>query len=103
MQPTTQRRQLLAALLATGKKLPSRVSGGEGDGTGTSQVLFSLPVTHELQRDRGYPASSWLEQSIPGRNPRAYLKRAPFHALAIRLLLALLTGVFIVEEKLTGV
>lgn len=58
---------------------------------------------HVLQRDRGYPANSWLEQSVPGKNPRAYLKRAPFHALAIRLLLALLTGVFIVEEKFTGV
>lgn len=32
-------------------------------------------------------------------SPRAYLPRAPFHALAIRLLLALLAGVFTVEEK----
>lgn len=32
-------------------------------------------------------------------SPRACLPRAPFHALAIRLLLALLAGVFTVEEK----
>jgi len=51
-----------------------------------------------LQRHRGYPASSWLEQSVLGRNPRADLRRAPFHALAIRLLLASWTGVFIAEE-----
>lgn len=56
-----------------------------------------------LQRDGGYPDNSWLEQSVPGRNPTACLQRAPFHTLAIRLLLALLTGVFIVEEKFTGV
>lgn len=49
------------------------------------------------------PANSWLEGNVAGRNPRACLTRAPFHALAIRLLLALLTGVFIVEEKFTGV
>lgn len=55
------------------------------------------------QRDGGSPDNSWLERSTPGRNPTASLQRAPFHTLAIRLLLALLTGVFIVEEKFTGV
>lgn len=58
---------------------------------------------HTLQRDRGYPDNSWLERGVPGRNPTAYLQRAPFHTLAVRLLLALLTGVFIVEEKFTGI
>lgn len=56
-----------------------------------------------LQRDRGSPDKFWLERSTPGRNPTASLQRAPFHALAIRLRLALLTGVFIIEEKFTGV
>lgn len=99
----TQRGQQLAVLSTTGKKLPSRVSSGSRDGTWASRVPPKLPSAHALQRDGGYPAYRWLEQSVPGRNPRACLKRAPFHPLAIRLLLALLTGVFIVEEKFTGV
>lgn len=99
----TQGRQPLAVLSATGKKLPSMVSSGSRDGTWTSRVPPKLPSTRTLQRDGGYPANCWLEQSVPGRNPRAYLKRAPFHPLAIRLLLALLTGAFSVQEKFTGV
>lgn len=31
-----------------------------------------------LQRKGGSPDNSWLEQSRPGRNPTAYLQRAPF-------------------------
>lgn len=57
----------------------------------------------DLQRNGGSTDNSLLEQSRPGTNPTAYLQRAPFHTLAIRLLLALFTGVFIVEEKFTGV
>lgn len=75
-----------------------------GEGTRSSPVpLLRLPSGHTPQRDGGDPANSRLEQSVPGRKPRADLKRAPFHALAIGLLLALWTGVFIAEEKFTGV
>lgn len=85
------------------KKLSSRVNSGNKDRTWPSRVPFRLPLMQGLQRDGGSLDSSWLEWSIPGRNPTACLQRAPFHTLAIRLLLALLTGVFIVEEKFTGV
>lgn len=46
------------------------------------------------QRDGGSPDNSWLERSTPGRNPTASLQRAPFHTLAIRLLLCLVDWSF---------
>lgn len=65
-----------------------------------SPVPLSLLLMRVLQRDGGCPANSWLEERVPGRNPRACLERAPFRTLAVRLLLASVTGVFLAEEKL---
>lgn len=60
------------------KKLSSRVSSGNRDGTWPCWVLFRLPLMQALQRDGGSPDNSWLEQSKPGTNPQPTCKGPHF-------------------------